>query len=356
MHMATPVSKTLIGAFVLGALALVLLAVVMLGSGALFRSAIPTVMFFDGSVGGLQVGAPVTFRGVSVGEVSAIKIVYDPEQREFRIPVSATLYPDRIQSLFPSARETRLNNLIEIGLRAQLQMQSFITGQLSIQLDFMPDSPLPPPSGSLALFRPGVKEIPTIPTPIQRIQKSIEQIPLDEVIRDARETLGSIRDILASPAIPDIIANLQQISQDSVGIAGKVDAKLTALGAQVERTLKELRTLLANADAQIKPLGSAIHETRALAQNLNRQIDPLAAEITRTAGELRSTLRHSENALVHIGRLTADNSEMRYHVSLLMTELTATSRSLRALTDYLERRPDALLRGRTAGQPLGGQQ
>jgi paraquat-inducible protein B len=353
--MANPVSKTLIGAFVLGALALIFVAVVVLGSGALFRQAIQTVMFFDGSVGGLQVGAPVTFRGVSVGEVNEIKIVYDPEQREFRIPVSATLFPDRIQSLFPSARETKLNNLIEIGLRAQLQMQSFITGQLSIQLDFMPDSPLPPPSGSMAMFRSDVKEIPTIPTPIQRIQKSLEQIPLDEVVRDARETLASIRDILASPAIPDIIANLQQVSQNSVGIAGNLDAKLTTLGAQVERTLNDLRTFLAHADAQIKPLGSAIHESLALAQNLNRQVDPLAAEITRTAGELRSTLRQSENTLAHISRLTADNSEMRFHMSLLMTELTATSRSLRALTDYLERHPDALLRGRAAGQPPGGQ-
>lgn len=353
--MAKPVSKTLIGAFVLGALALGFLAVVLLGSGTLFRDVIRAVMFFDGSVGGLQVGAPVTFRGVAVGEVIEIQIVYEPERQEFRIPVSVQLYPDRIRRLSTSPMKRKLKDLIGMGLRAQLQMQSFITGQLSIQLDFLPEAPLPAPS-SLAMFRTGVQEIPTIPTPIQRIQKSIEQIPLDEVVRDARETLASIRDILASPAIPDIIANLQQISQDSVGIADKVDAKLTTLGAQVERTLKELRTLLAHADAQIKPLGSAILETRTLAQNLNRQIDPLAAEITRTAGELRSTLRQSENVLARIGSLTADNSEMRYHVSLLMTELTATSRSLRALTDYLERHPDALLRGRTAGQPLGGQQ
>lgn len=352
--MAKPVNKTLLGAFVLGALALVFLGVVLLGSGALFRDVIRTVMFFDGSVGGLKVGAPVTFRGVAVGEVTDIQIVYEPERQEFRIPVSVKIFPDRIRRLSAGPQETKLKDLIDMGLRAQLQMQSFITGQLSIQLDFVPDDPLPPAS-SLSMFHAGVQEIPTIPTPIQRIQKSFEQIPLEEVLRDARETLASIRDILGSPAIPEIIANLQQISQDSAGITAKLDAKLTTIGAQVERSLKDLRTLLANANAQIKPLGSAIHETRTLAQNLNRQVDPLTAEITRTAGELRATLRQSENTLAHIGRLTADNSEMRYHVSLLLTELTATSRSLRALTDYLERHPDALWRGRTAGQPLGGQ-
>ncbi len=353
--MAKPISKTLIGAFVLGAVTLVFLGVVILGSGVLFRDVTRAVMFFDGSVGGLQVGAPVTFRGVAVGEVSEIQIVYEPGRQEFRIPVSAQLYPDRIQHLSTSPRETKLKDLIGMGLRAQLQMQSFITGQLSIQLDFIPESPLPPAGASLAMFRPGVQEIPTIPTPIQRIQKSIEQIPLDEVIRDARETLASIRDILASPAIPDIIANLRQVSQDTVGIANRVDAKLITIGAQAERTLKELRTLLAHADAQIKPFGAAILETRTLAQNLNRHIDPLASEINRTADELRSTLRQSETTLAHIGRLTADNSEMRHHLSLVMTELAATARSLRALTDYLERHPDALLRGRASGQPLGGQ-
>ncbi len=324
--MATPVSKTLIGAFVLGALALVFLGIVLLGSGALFRAVTRAVMFFDGSVGGLQVGAPVTFRGVAVGEVSEIQIVYETERQEFRIPVSVLLYPDRIQRLSKSPTATKLKDLIAMGLKAQLQMQSFITGQLSIQLDFFPEAAMPAAAASMLMVSPGLLEIPTIPTPVQRIQKSLQQIPLDEVVRDVRETLASIRDILASPAIPDIIANLRQVSQDAVGIAGRVDTKLTTIGAQVERTLKELRTLLAHADAQIKPLGSAIHETRALAQNLNRQVDPLTAEITRTAGELRSTLRQSDNTLAHISRLTADNSEMRYHVSLLMTELTATSR------------------------------
>jgi paraquat-inducible protein B len=353
--MAKPVSKTLIGAFVLGALALTFGGVVILGSGALFRDIREVVMFFDGSVGGLQVGAPVTFRGVAVGEVSGIQIVYDAEKRVFRIPVAAQIYPDRIQKLSTSHKKLTPQDLMDMGLRAQLQLQSFITGQLSIQLDFLPDTPARLIGPAKAGFSSRVQEIPTIPTPIQKIEKSIQQIPLEEVIRDARDTLTSIRDILTSPAIPDIIANLQQVSQDAVGLTRSVETRLSALSAQVDLTLKELRTLAANANTQIKPIGSAIEETRSLAQNLNRRIEPVEAEIFKTTAELRASLRQSEKALANFSAMTAENSELRYNLEMFLTELSATARSLRTLTDYLDRHPGSLLRGKAPAQPLGGQ-
>jgi paraquat-inducible protein B len=354
--MAKPISKTLIGAFVLGALALTFGGIIILGSGALFRSTHEVVMFFDGSVGGLQVGAPVTFRGVAVGEVSGIQIVYEADSKEFRIPVAAQLYPDRVEWLSPSTKKMSLKGLIEMGLRAQLQMQSFITGQLSIQLDFMPDTPVRLIGPTTAGFSTSVGEIPTIPTPIQKIEKSIQQIPLDEVIRDARDALTGIRDILTSPAIPDIIANLKQVSQDAVGLTRSVENRLSAISSHVDLTLKELRTLAANANAQIRPMGPAIDETRALLQNVNRRVDPLAAEISTTTAELRATLQQSEKTLANMNAMTAENSELRYNLELFLTELSAAARSLRTLTDYLDRHPDSLLRGKASAQPLGGQQ
>jgi len=353
--MAKPVSKTLIGAFVLGAIALAFGGIVILGSGALFRDTREVVMFFEGSVGGLQVGAPVTFRGVAVGEVSGIQIVYDSENTEFRIPVAAQIYPDRFQKIAPSPKRLTAQELMDMGLRAQLQLQSLITGQLSIQLDFFPDTPVKLVGAEKAGFSSRVQEIPTIPTPIQKIEKSIQQVPLDEVIRDARDSLTSIKDILTSPAIPDIIANLKQVSQDAVGLTRSVDAKLSAVASQVDLTLKELRTLAASANAQIKPIGSAIDETRSLARNLNRRIEPVEDEIFKTTAELRATLQQSEKALANISAMTAENSELRYNLEMLLTELSATARSLRTLSDYLDRHPGSLLRGKSPAQPLGGQ-
>lgn len=352
--MAKPVSKTLIGAFVLGALALVFGGIVLLGSGALFRDATDVVMFFEGSVGGLQVGAPVTFRGVAVGEVSGIQIVYEPARHEFRIPVAAKLYPDRVISLAAGARRTTLKDLIDMGFRAQLRMQSFITGQLSIQLDFFPDDPAVLVGVSKMGFGARVREIPTVPTPIQKIQKSIQEIPLDEVVRDIRDTLASIRDLIASPALPEILANLKQVSQNMVGLSNSVDARLGDVGSQLNLTLKEMRTLAASANAQIKHLGPAIGDARALLQNVNRRVDPLAAEISSTVTELRATIQQSEKAIANIGSMTADNAELRHNLDLLLSELAATARSLRTLTDYLDRHPDSLLRGKAPVKPLGG--
>jgi paraquat-inducible protein B len=352
--MAKPVSKTLIGAFVLGALALVFAGIVILGSGALFRDSSDVVMFFEGSVGGLQIGAPVTFRGVAIGEVKGIQIVYEPAQKEFRIPVAAKLYPDRVMSLAASPRPATMKDLIDMGFRAQLQMQSLITGQLSIQLDFFPEEPAVMVGVSKAGFGPRVREIPTIPTPIQKIQKSIQQIPLDEVVRDVRDTLSSIRDILASPALPEIIANLKQVSQDAVGLTRSIDGRLEGVGSQVDLALRELRTLAASANAQIKNLGATIGDTRQLVQNVNRRVDPLAAEISATATELRATIRQSEKAIANIGSMTADSADLRYNLELFLKELSATARSLRTLTDYLDRYPDSLLRGKPPAQATGG--
>jgi paraquat-inducible protein B len=353
--MGKPVNKTLIGAFVLGALALTFAGIVVLGSGALFRTVREVVMFFDGSVAGLQVGAPVTFRGVAIGEVSKIEIVYEAGRQEFQIPVAAMLYPDRIQRLATTPSKTTLDELIERGLRAQLQLQSLITGQLSIQLDFFPNTPIRLVGPAKAGFGSRVKEIPTIPTPIQKIEKTIQQIPLDEVVVDLRDTLTSIKNILTSPSIPEIIANLRQLSDNAAGLTRSVDNRLANLGSQLDLTLKEVRTLVADASAQIRPLGSAIDETRSLAENVNRRIGPLEEDLVKTTADLRAALQQSEKALANINAMTSADSDFRYNVELFLTDLSATARSLRTLSDYLDRHPDSLLRGKAPAQPLGGQ-
>jgi paraquat-inducible protein B len=336
-------------------LALTFAGIVVLGSGALFRTVREVVMFFDGSVAGLQVGAPVTFRGVAIGEVSKIEIVYEAARQEFQIPVAAMLYPDRIERLATTPSKTTLDELIERGLRAQLQLQSLITGQLSIQLDFFPNTPIRLVGPAKAGFGSRVKEIPTIPTPIQKIEKTIQQIPLDEVVVDLRDTLTSIKNILTSPSIPEIIANLRQLSDNAAGLTRSVDNRLANLGSQLDLTLKEVRTLVADASAQIRPLGSAIDETRSLAENVNRRIGPLEEDLVKTTADLRAALQQSEKALANINAMTSADSDFRYNVELFLTDLSATARSLRTLSDYLDRHPDSLLRGKAPAQPLGGQ-
>ena len=85
--MSTKVSPTLIGAFVIGAVALIVIAILLLGSGRLFRQTRDFVLYFDNSVNGLRVGAPVKFKGVEVGSVKDIRLQLEKGAEVNKIPV-----------------------------------------------------------------------------------------------------------------------------------------------------------------------------------------------------------------------------------------------------------------------------
>ena len=161
--MARQARKTLIGAFVVGAVALAAVAIVVFGSGRFFQKRFTFVMFFSGSITGLSVGSPVEFRGVRVGQVTKIAAVLDPKTLSIAIPVYVEIDP---KSLIISGSEdaasvfsthTLYEPLLEKGLKAQLDIESFITRQLYINMDFYPDRPT-----KLLGLDPRYPEIPTI--------------------------------------------------------------------------------------------------------------------------------------------------------------------------------------------------
>ncbi len=140
--MSKPASKTLIGIFVLGAIALAVIGIVVLGSGKFFKETVGVVCYFEGDIKGLNVGSPVVFRGVKVGSVTNILLRFDPQTLDFKIPVFIEIEPDRIETIGPRGKKgERMKPLIDKGLRAQLEMQSFVTGQLQIALNLLPDKP-----------------------------------------------------------------------------------------------------------------------------------------------------------------------------------------------------------------------
>lgn len=137
--MSKPASKTLIGVFVIGAIALAVLAVVVFGSGRFFSEKMPLVMYFEGSVAGLNIGSPVMFRGVKVGIVKDIVLRFDAKDVSFLIPVYVELDPKKFLVIGKFTDEEELDRtLINKGLRATLELQSMVTGQLMVNLDFHP--------------------------------------------------------------------------------------------------------------------------------------------------------------------------------------------------------------------------
>src|SRR5512139_3715931 len=128
--MAKKVNRTLIGAFVLGAIILVVAGVMVFGSGKFFAKRNTVVMFFEGSVKGLNVGSPVVFRGVKIGEVTNVRLLFDPQKLSALIAVYAEVDPESFTVSVPgeeksvlekARRGALLKPLVEKGLKAQLQ-------------------------------------------------------------------------------------------------------------------------------------------------------------------------------------------------------------------------------------------
>ena len=344
--MSKQVSKTTVGLFVLGAIILLVAALVFLGSGRYFKETHHYVAFFDGSVKGLSVGAPVMFQGVRIGKVEDFTVYYKGDKNKFKIPVLIVLYPERVIGIgiamtedLEKLEEKIWNRLLDTGLRAELQMQSFVTGQLSIQLDFHPDSPLNFHSLEEFNLPKGTREIPTVQSGLQRLTKKIEQIPLDQIMEDLRSSLKGINDLINSPETGKTLHYLKQTMKDARNLLRHIDEKVDPLFTQVDQTLKDAQVLM-------RDVASTSGDARKLVNNVNSRVKPIQADWSATTKELRAALKAAGGALESIDDMVAEDSEFRYQVDAFLSEITLMARSLRAFADYLERNPDALLRGK----------
>jgi paraquat-inducible protein B len=306
-------NPTVIGAFVLGAVALAVLGVIVFGSGQYFKDTQHFVMYFPGSVNGLNVGAPVKFKGVEIGSVTNIKLVLEREKRELTIPVYVQTDPTKVtldgQPLEMYDPE-RLKELIDRGLRAQLQAQSLVTGLLFVQIDFFPDTPihlvLPQPSDPV--------EIPTIPTALEQASSVAREI-IDELrnvrfgpmIQNASEALENLNSLVSSPALktavdalPGAVDNLSQTAASLRKLSDELGGEVDTLGARVDSTL--------------------------------RGADQTFASLRETAGAARI--------------LIEPGSPLDHDLRNALRDVGAAARSLSALADFLERNPTALLYGK----------
>lgn len=294
--MAKQSFKTAVGAFVIGGLTLLVAGIILLGGGRMFSDDIEYVLYFDGSVSGLSIGAPVVFRGVPMGQVTRISLEANPRDASVTIPVYIRLDENSIVragvagELTDNFRQEILRRLIQRGLRARLQLQSLITGQYRVELDFLPNTP--------ANFRSPMpdREIPTLPSPIDTLQRTVASLPLEEMARTTAGILEKVNAALAGDAL---------------------ERGLKAFATSFE----EAQTLLAGMQQSQKTLSQALQSTREAMNNV-------------------SSVSLATKAVVE------RNAPLTQELRRLIQESTAAVRSLRAFMDVLERNPEALLRGK----------
>jgi len=348
-------NPTFIGAFVVGAVALVVAGVVIFGSGKFFTETRKFVMFFEGSVKGLNIGAPVAFKGVKVGSVKEIRLFLDDRDLTLKIPVYVELEPKRITQIQAGGdpqkllQEKGVSTLIEFlvqeGLRAQLGMQSLVTGQLYVDLDFFHDKPL-----RMVGAEPSVPEIPTIASSLEELSKTVERIPLEDLAQKLLAAIEGIDHFVNSQELKETVVHLNATVKDANSLVRQVADQVKPLASRLDKTLAEAQKLFSNADSQIKPLasgiGEAVKDTRKLVQNLDSRVGPLASGLDNSLKATEVAVKQATKTLASFESAVGENSPLQYELAETLKELGAAARSLRDMADYLERHPEALLHGK----------
>jgi paraquat-inducible protein B len=397
--MSKPANKTLIGIFVVGAIVLVVVAVVVLGSGKFFKHTVKYVMFFEGSVKGLNIGAPVIFRGVKVGSVSEIRMAINPKDLSVLIPVYVEIggegqfvglgeakgiveaFRRRQDEL---ARRDLITQLIKRGLRAQLDMQSFVTGQLQIALDFFPDTP-----AKFVGADPETPEIPTIPTALQTFLKKLEELPLEDIVKDLSSAIKGVNRVVNSPEITQTLRFISQAADETRQLAHDMNSKTGPLLSSLESTVKgterlagDVQKLAQNLNDQVQPLSTsaqealkeaqklmrgldektttltsrideALKDAQNLVRNVNGEINPVAtslkstlASIEKASDEAGATLQQAQQTLKSVEGDVTGESELVYQINQALRDIRALSKAVRDLADTLDRQPESAIFGK----------
>lgn len=349
--MGKQASRTVIGAFVVGAVALGVAGILAFGSGKFLQERTRYVMFFDGSLKGLQVGSPVVMNGVKIGQVTDIRVVGDPAALRFYSPVYIEIEPNKFyfvgegkaarKGWMVKNRYALYKPLMEKGMKAQLVLQSFVTGQLWINLGLYPDKPV-----RLVGLVKDVPEIPTVPTTFEEMQKTVEGLPLKQIVGRLDNVVTGIDRIVNSPELQRTLANLERTSGSIDRLAKRVDTLVEPLSADVRQTLEVARGTLGEANQALASARGALaraEKTLAFNEGVPGQV---ADSLLATLSTVQSSLEESRKALVEVQGLTSQSANLGYQVGSTLEEMKSLSRSIRSLSDYLERHPESLIRGK----------
>lgn len=324
--MSARANPTLIGGFVLGGVLLAVIAVVVFGSGRLFRDTETFISFFDGSVAGLDVGAPVRFRGIEVGAVTDVLLDLPSAERQtgdLRIPVVYEIDRRRVVARGAAVRlddPLDIDTLLGLGIRAELATESLLTGRKYVALDFDLENPV------VSTPVPGAPfpEIPTVSTGLERIEEEVYGIiadlgavRLDALVTVATDALQSMGTLAASP---ELLAAIERLP-DTVD--------------RLNSTVGDMQALLATVDATLGPMSEGVQRTTDQATVTLRQLETTLGSVGGVLGDVDGVLEPGSPIFVRFEQA--------------MVDLSNASRALRDLAEYLERNPSALVRGRPGG-------
>lgn len=339
--MSKPVNPVAIGAFTVGALALLVIGILIFGGAQyLTTDVIRYVIFFDSSLNGLEVGAPVKMQGVKIGSVKEIVLQIDPKSGKVYKPVVVDI--DRNSFVGPGGerigkgithkqQEQNRDKLVAAGFRARLEMQSLLTGLLYVNIDRYPDKP----AQYVGLDYHNVLELPAVPTAADELRntadevaKKLRELPLDVIVQDFADTIRETRNIVKSEDVKEARIALAKVMKE-------LEQTLLTLNRNLEPILK-------NTDKTINQANSLLQDSRSMVRDVHQEVKPVLAGAERALSAATAALNKAQDAVVTVGDAVGPESALN---ETLLT-LKDAARSIRDLTDYLERHPEAVLSGK----------
>jgi len=325
-------NPTMIGAFVVGAVLLLAIGVAVFGGAELLAKRNVYVAYFTENAKGLRTGSTVMMNGVPIGQVSKMALHIDQDNWTSMTEVTMEILPE---SYIPTrhgvpvgqgpdadvAHDVLVNTA---GLRATLQAESFVTGQLAVQVYFKPDEP--------AVMRGNpdghYPEIPTMPSGIQQLLSNIQTF-LSDFSKgvDPKELAKHISNILSGI---DELANSESLRETLAGVDTLVNQPATQeLTTTLQSTLKEVRSAAGDA-------GSLLRNADGLVE------DDLKPVVKRLAG----ALDEAQQALAAAKFQLRGDSVQVYRLGETLREVEGAARAIREFLDYMEQNPEALLKGK----------
>ena len=338
--MAKQASKTVIGVFVVSSIAMLIAGVIIFGSGEMFKKTNKYVMFFEDSVKGLSVGAPVIWHGVAVGSVSSIVLKANAKNLTIDVPVVIEVDPQRVEVEEGKSKDLReqIELMIKKGLRARLALQSLLTGSSMVEVEFLPDTPV-----RLTGLDSRYPEIPTVKSPMDRLAQKLQDLPIEKIAGKLADILDNLDTVIADPEIKEMVHNLNVASK-------KLDLVLENADKLVLNADNQVKDLTDNLNNKVNNLSDGMQTTmgdaRKLLQDVDSEVKPLSRKIQTALVSARVALDKANNALSSVDGFVGERSNTRHKLNRALDEIGAAAKSLNSLMDYLERHPEALLQGK----------
>ncbi|MDR0340191.1 MAG: MlaD family protein [Puniceicoccales bacterium] len=329
---------TYVGIFVIGAVLAFIASVLFFTEGPIFGSHEHAfVLYFNESVNGLEVGAPVKLQGVRIGQVKKVVARFDSARRSVQVPVTIILddacwragrrerlrLADDRQEKFSSAQEKEgaparsefSRSPLIIGMVGSLRMESFVTGKLFVELEYAPTS-----AGDY--LRPDADGMPKIPTR-----------PSD---------LESLSDQLSTVA-----ENVSRINFSAIGNAAeRILQSLAAVDwASLSRSLVSLFYSVANV-TNSEDTRRIIHSFAELCQNLAELSTTISGELQSALPVLRSSLADISHSVEGLSGFLRPNSPFAVSAERLLRNVNAAAQAIGLFFEFLEENPRSLIFGR----------